>query len=62
MLLSPPADVSPELKDDYWIWIEERVLAPIKEQEPDLYSWMLARTREQIAEIADMDLTEEGAK
>lgn len=62
LLLSPPADASSELKDEYWVWIENRVLAPIKEQDSDLYSWMLARTREQIAEMANMDLTEEGAK
>ena len=62
MLLSPPADASPKLKDEYRIWIEERILAPIKEQEPGLYSWMLAWTREQISETADMDLSEESAK
>jgi len=62
LLLSPPSDASPELKDEYWAWIEERVLAPIKEQDSDLYSWMLERTREQIAEMADLDLTGEGKK
>ena len=62
LLLSPPADASPELKDEYWAWIEERVLAPIKEQDSNLYSWILAWTREQISEMADMDLTGEGKK
>ncbi|MDL1985336.1 MAG: HNH endonuclease [Deltaproteobacteria bacterium] len=62
LLLSPPTDASPEFKDEYWAWIEERALAPIKEQDSDLYFWILARTREQIAEVADMDLTGEGAK
>ncbi|MGA1869028.1 MAG: PIN domain-containing protein [bacterium] len=62
LLLSPPADASAELKDEYWVWIEERVLSPIKEQDSDLYSWILTRTREQVAEIADMDLNGEGVK
>lgn len=59
MLLSPPAEVPVEIKQEYWSWIEERVLAPVKEQEPELYSWLLERAREQIAEIANLDLETE---
>ncbi|WP_337288704.1 HNH endonuclease [Candidatus Methylomirabilis sp.] len=62
MVLTPPADAPRDVKDGYWSWVEDRVLAPIKEQYPDLYSWIVDWLRRQIAEMADMDLTEGGAK
>lgn len=60
LLLSPPADISQKLKDKYWAWLEERVLCPIKEQESDLYSWIVMKKIELIAEMANVDLVEEG--
>jgi hypothetical protein len=60
LVLSPPADVPPEIKDEYLSWIEDRILAPIKEQYPDLYSWIIEWQRRQVADMADMDLTEGG--
>jgi hypothetical protein len=62
MVLSLPADAPPEAKDEYWRWVEDRVLVPIKEQFPDLYSWIVEWQRGQIAAMADFDLTEGGAK
>ncbi len=61
MVLTPPVDVSQDVKNEYWNWIEDRILAPLKEQEPDLYSWIVDCQRRQIARIADMDLTKNGA-
>ena len=58
LLLSPPADASREIKDEYWSWIEDMVLAPIKKQYPDLYSWIIEWHRGELADIADMDLPE----
>lgn len=54
-------DVSEELKDAYSNWVEDNILAPIKEQFPDLYAWIVEQQRRQIAEMAEMELTEEGA-
>jgi hypothetical protein len=59
MVVIPTADALRDVKDEYWSCIEDRVLAPIKEQYPDLYSWIVDWQRRQIAEMADMDLTEE---
>ena len=56
LLLTPLVDVSQEVQDEYWSWIEERILAPIKEQYPDLYSWFVDWQRRMIVEIADMDI------
>lgn len=58
MLLTPPSDAPQDVKDAYWIWVEDRVLAPIKEQYPDLYAWIVEWQRRQISEMADMELTE----
>ncbi len=56
LLLTPPVDVSREVQDEYWGWVEERILAPIKEQYPDLYSWIVEEQRRLIASAANMDM------
>ena len=58
-LLTSPVEESPQVKDEYWNWIEDRVLAPIKEQYPDLYLELVEWHRRWIAKIVDMDLIEE---
>ena len=58
MLLMPPSDASHEVKDAFWSWVEDKVLAPIKEQFPDLYAWIVERQKRQIAGIAEIELTE----
>jgi len=59
ILLSPPAEVSIEGRDEYWSWLEEIVLSTIKEQEPELYSSVLSSMRDQIADTAKINLTDE---
>ena len=54
MLFMPPREV----KDEYWNWVEERVLGPIKERHSDLYSLIVENQRKLIAEIADKDVRE----
>ena len=56
MLLMPPAKVSREVEDKYWNWVEGRVLGPIKERHPDLYSLIVENQRKLIAEMADKDV------
>ena len=58
MMLIPPGDVSQEVRNQYWNWVENKVLRQIKEQCPDLYSWIVERQRRVISRVADMDLTE----
>ena len=59
LILIPPDDVPQQVKDEYWNWVEETVLTPIKEQYPDLYSWIVEDRRKWIAKVSDMDTTEE---
>ena len=60
MLLRPPFDAPQDVEDEYWSWVEDRILTPIKEQDPDLYTWIVEQERSRIAEMADMELTEGG--
>ena len=58
MLLVPPSDTSQDIKDKYWNWVEGKILAPIREQYPDLYAWIVEWQRKQISQVADMELKE----
>ena len=51
-----PVEEPQKVKDEYWNWIEGRVLDPLKEQYPDLYSWIVEWYRKEIAKMADVDL------
>lgn len=59
-LLLSPIPSSPEVRAEYWKWAEERILAPIKQQNPQLFSWMIEFQRRIIAEVAAKDPYEEG--
>ena len=58
LLISPPTKAPPKVKDEYWSWLEDVVLAPVKEQFHDLYSWIIEWHRKQIAYITDTHLNE----
>jgi len=57
-LLIPPVGLSRELKTEYWNWVEDMVLAPIKEQYPTLYSWIVEWQHNVLTNIADKELSE----
>ena len=59
-VLSAPRQCTPEIRTEYWKWAEERILAPMKQENPQLFSWMIERQREVIAEVAAKDPYEEG--
>ena len=55
ILFTPPSGAPQEMKDAYWNWLEDRVLVPMKEQDPDLYAWVIEQERRLISEIADRE-------
>lgn len=57
LLLSSSLDVTNERKDEYWNWVEEMVLAQIKEQHPALYSWITEWYRNEFLLIANKELS-----
>ena len=62
LLITSLVDVSRETQDEYWDWVEERILSPIKEQCPDLYSRIVEWEQKYISKIVEMDTTKEGTK
>ena len=59
LLLTPLVNVSQEVQDEYWNWVQEKILEPIKEEDSDLYSWIVEEQRRLIARVVDMNITEE---
>ena len=58
-LLMLPAKVPLEALDKYWTWAEGRILIPVKEQHPDLYSNILGQYREEIPRLMEMEITKQ---
>ena len=57
LILIPPSTPSQEVREEYWKWVDERFLTPTKEQNPDLYSWIIDRHKEHIAEVVNLEMT-----
>lgn len=47
-LMTPPLGADAAAQAVYYEWITDRLLKPIKEHEPEIYAWMLARFREMV--------------
>ena len=54
-----PINASKKVRNAYLNWVEDRILIPIKEQFPDLYSWIIEQQRMWVAEVAETQLTQE---
>ena len=57
-LLAPPLEQPQEVKDEYRKWAEDRILAPIKEQNPDLYLELVEWYRNGIGDVVSVYLKE----
>jgi hypothetical protein len=60
MLIMPPAHASPDLRKEYWNWVEGKILSRIKDEDAHLYSLIVDWQRQQISKMADMELPQEG--
>ena len=52
-LLLLPIEELKDLKEEYWDWLEKRVLGQIKEESPELYLDLVERFRRHIASMVD---------
>ena len=59
MMLTPPSGTTDEVKRQYWLWLEERVLRPMKEIEPNLYDALLDVYRRHFAHVVDAVVSRE---
>ena len=58
LMFKPPVETTQEIKGEYWNWLEQSILVPIKETAPDLYSWIVKSQKLDITELANIDLSE----
>lgn len=56
MLLSPPTDIAPKIRNAYWNWVEDVLLKPLKEQFPDIYKWIIQFYVNSVNEIVHQQL------
>lgn len=52
-LLTLPVGVQKSVAEAYWSWLEESILAPTKEQFPEVYKWLVDWHRGQIAKMVE---------
>lgn len=52
-LLIPSSEVSQNIKNAYWSWVENKILIPLKEQYPGLYNWILEWQKILLSKMAD---------
>ena len=52
-MLSLAIELPPEVSDDYRRWVEERVLAPLNEQNPDAYRHLMESYKNHISHVVD---------
>ena len=57
-VLNLSTDMPQEVEDKYWHWAEDRVLTPIKKQNPDTYLWIVDWYKKHITDMADLDVNE----
>ena len=55
MLLAPLEGATEQARDNYWNWLEERVLVPLKEESPEMYAQIIEWERSQIIELSNME-------
>ncbi|MDV6345585.1 PIN domain-containing protein [Nitrosomonas sp. Is37] len=57
ILATPPCNAPQSIKDAYCEWIEDRFLAPIKEQFPELYAWIAEHEKILIAKLSETEMS-----
>lgn len=56
LLSPPPLDVPQQMQEEYWKWVEERVLVPIQDFFPELYDWIVEWQRLEIPRLVEVGL------
>jgi len=57
LLLVRPSDVQQSVVDAYWEWLEEKVLAPLKDQFPEVYKRLVDWYRNQFVKMIETRLS-----
>lgn len=57
LLLVPPTASQQCVVDAYWTWVEGRILAPLHEQFPEVFEWLVDWHRSRISEMTEAHLS-----
>ena len=57
-MLSLAIEMSSAVSDDYRNWVEERVLAPLKEQNPEVFRYLVDSYKGHISSVVDKCMRE----
>jgi hypothetical protein len=60
LLLAPLPNIDSAIKSEYWAWVEDRILRPLKDEDAELFASIIARYKNTIAELANKDLEDQG--
>ena len=55
VLIVPPSNAPQEIREAYRDWAEDRILAPIREEYPKLYAWIVAHYKARISEFSNQN-------
>lgn len=58
LLLSPTTD-NKDIKKAYWNWVEKKILAPLQEQFPEVYMWLVDWYRNHVVKLAKTHFAED---
>jgi len=56
VLLLTPSDMSEQMQSQYWDWLEETILKRIREESPEIYSWVIDRVKALISDAVSRPL------
>jgi hypothetical protein len=59
-LMSPPEDVPDSIRDAYYDWIDRSLLQGLRESEPEVFDWIVARARDLIVNAAEATVRQLG--
>ncbi len=51
--MSSPLNADKSAKAAYYEWITDRFLKPIKEYQPEMYEWIVTRSRDMVVDGAE---------
>lgn len=56
LIVALPPELTENIRSEYWAWLDEKIVIPIKEQYPDLYLLLLESQKAYIDHVVNSDL------
>lgn len=59
IIISAPPDLTSGVKDEFWNWIEAKIIIPIKEEYPELYESIVCSQKNYFDQIKNLEVDDE---